>query len=97
MNDKVSFCRTIESELTAWKARAYDLMRETDRLEAINKKPAATVQNVYAAIDELQEDIDELKNGGSADCADLMEKIGKKIDELKQIWADLPHTRQKQG
>jgi hypothetical protein len=77
------------SDLTAWKARTYDLMRDLDKLEAIEKQPVSKIRSIYTLIDELEGDIDSLKKECPAEWSGSKGDIEKKTARLKEAWEDL--------
>ena len=89
MRDAKSYYCTMENELIGWKARAYDLMREKNDLEVINKKPIATFQRIHAVIDDLEKNIGLLSAESPSEGDGVKKAVDKNISELRKIWEDL--------
>ena len=41
--DAKNYCRSIETELYAWKAKMYDMIRKVDRLRSTEKEEVAMI------------------------------------------------------
>jgi predicted nuclease with TOPRIM domain len=53
----------MEMELTAWKAKLYDLMRKVDRLGTSEReKILANVEDLHIFLTEMSDRIEQLKN-----------------------------------
>jgi len=87
--DAKTYCRNMASEVTAWKAKVYDVMRELDKLEAIEKRPVSQIQNIHDIIDSLENDIDTLKKECPAEWSGAKGTIDQKAQQLKTYWEDL--------
>jgi hypothetical protein len=60
--DVMDYCKGMEMELTAWKAKLYDLMRKVDRLgTAEREKILANVEDLHIFLTEMSDRIDQLK------------------------------------
>ena len=60
--DALDFCKGIEMELTAWKAKVYDMIRKVDRLSSGDKeKMLPNIQDINMIVAELEDKIDSLK------------------------------------
>ena len=60
--DALDFCKGIEIELTAWKAKMYDVIRKIDRLQSGDKeKVLPNIQDMNMIITELEDKIQSLK------------------------------------
>lgn len=60
--DALDFCKGIEIELTAWKAKMYDVIRKMDRLQSGDKeKVLPNIQDMNIIITELEDKIASLK------------------------------------
>jgi hypothetical protein len=59
----VDYCRGMERELTAWKARMYDLTRKVERLGFKEReKVLPNVQDLNMLITDISDRIEQLKN-----------------------------------
>lgn len=52
--DAKSYCETVTHELTAWKAKIYDVIRKSENLPAKGKgKTAPLIKELNAVVDDL--------------------------------------------
>ena len=57
------YCNGVEMELTAWKAKLYDMMRKIDKLPSGDKqKMLGNVEDLHMIVTELGDRIEQLKN-----------------------------------
>jgi len=60
--DVLDYCKGLESELTAWKAKIYDIIRKMDKLQSGDKeKVLPHIQGFNIIITELEDKITSLK------------------------------------
>jgi len=56
------FCGAMESELTSWKAKMYDVVRKVDKLGTAERgKIRSNVEDLHMLIEEMASRIDELR------------------------------------
>ena len=61
--DVRDYCRGMEAELTAWKAKLYDLTRKLDKLGSAEKeKILPNVEDLHIFMTEMSDRIENLKN-----------------------------------
>jgi len=61
--DVMDYCKGMETELTAWKAKLYDLMRKVDHLGTAEKeKVLPNVEDLHIFLTEMSDRIEQLKN-----------------------------------
>ena len=59
----VDYCKGMEMELTAWKAKMYDLTRKVESLGSKEKdKVLPNIQDLNILLSEMSSRIDQLKN-----------------------------------
>jgi hypothetical protein len=59
----VDYCKGMEMELTAWKAKVYDLTRKVETLGSKEReKILPNIQDLHMFITDLSNRIDQLKN-----------------------------------
>ena len=76
--DVKDYCRSIEQELTGWKAKLYDVTRKVDKLPSASKeKVLANVEDLHMIVTELDERIETLRT----ECPTEWSPIKKEIDE----------------
>jgi SMC interacting uncharacterized protein involved in chromosome segregation len=59
----IDYCKGIEIELTAWKAKMYDLTRKVEALGTKEReKVLPNIQDLHILISDMSERIEQLKN-----------------------------------
>ncbi len=90
--DSKYYCDTVQSELSGLKARAYDTLRQLEKMP--NKdKLAPQFQEVHALVDDLNVTIGRLRSECPVDFSSQRSEIEKKKIELlaKIDWWDQEH------
>lgn len=60
--DALDFCKGMEMELTAWKAKIYDAIRKAERLPSGDReKVLPNIQDIHIIVTELEDKIETLK------------------------------------
>ena len=76
--DVVDYCKGVESELTAWKAKFYDLSRKLDNLGSAEKeKVLPNIEDLHIVLAEMEDRIGELKH----ECPSEWSPVKKEIDD----------------
>jgi hypothetical protein len=90
--DAKYYCGTVNTELTALKARAYDIIRQ---LEKSPKKDDLSPQltEIHALVDDLSTTVDTLNSSCPADFSSEKDDINRKKNALmaKIDWWDQEH------
>jgi len=74
--DAMDFCKGIEMELTAWKAKIYDAIRKTERLSSGDReKVLPNIQDIHIIVTELEDKIAALKTECPADWSPQKKEI----------------------
>lgn len=61
--DVLDYCKGMEMELTAWKAKLYDLTRKVDRLPSGDKqRMLGSVEDLHMLVTEFEDHIQKLRN-----------------------------------
>ena len=61
--DVLDYCKGMEMELTAWKAKLYDLTRKVDKLPSRDKqRMLGTVEDLHIIVTEFEDRIANLRN-----------------------------------
>jgi hypothetical protein len=76
------------SELTGWKAKIYDLVREIDKLDNIELQPVSQLRDMYTLIDTMEEQIDTMKQECPAEWSVGKSDIEESTRKIKEIWED---------
>ncbi len=76
--DVMDYCKGMEMELTAWKAKLYDLTRKIDDLGSAEKeKILPNVEDLHMFVTEMSDRIEKLK----AECPTEWSPMKKEIDD----------------
>ena len=76
--DVIDYCKGVGTELTAWKAKFYDLSRKLDKLgTAEREKILPNIHDLHIVLAELEDRIDALKN----ECPAEWSPVKKEIDD----------------
>ena len=70
------FCKGMEMELTAWKAKVYDAIRKVDTLSSKDRdKILPNIQDINMIVTELEDKIESLKTECPADWSPQKKEI----------------------
>ena len=76
--DVQDFCKSMETEMTAWKAKLYDVMRKVDNLGSAEKeKVLPNVEDLHMYLKEMSDRVESLKT----ECPSDWSPMKKEIDE----------------
>jgi hypothetical protein len=76
--DAMDYCKGLEIELTAWKAKMYDVIRKIDKLKSGDKeKVLPNIGDINIMITELEDKIQSLKT----ECPSNWSPQKKEIDD----------------
>lgn len=74
--DVKDFCKGIESEMTAWKAKLYDTMRKVDHLGSAEKqKMLANIEDLHILLQEMSDRVDQLRTECPSDWSPVKKEI----------------------
>ena len=72
------FCSAMESELTSWKAKMYDVVRKMDKLgTAEREKILSNVEDLHILIEEMSSRVDQLRK----ECPTEWSQYRKQMDK----------------
>ncbi|MBE0429422.1 MAG: hypothetical protein IBX61_06075 [Thermoleophilia bacterium] len=81
--DAKYYCETMNTELTAMKARIYHIVREMDRMQESERvKLGPQISDLFGLVDHLQAKIDELNQQCPPDWKAQKEEIDKMKHEI---------------
>ncbi|MEJ2170409.1 MAG: hypothetical protein P8X90_33340 [Desulfobacterales bacterium] len=82
--DVNSYCSKLERQLTEWKAKIYSVLNLVDKLP-IQEKEAAypSIRSLHAIVDEIDNELDQLKTACPADWSPNRRTIDEKMSELQ--------------
>jgi len=76
--DVKDYCKGVEMELTAWKAKLYDMMRKVDRLGSSEReKVLQNIEDLHILVTEMGDRVDQLRN----ECPTEWSPEKKQIDD----------------
>ena len=86
----VSYCDTLERQLTDWKAKIYDVIRRVDALPA-NEKEAIfpSIRSLNSIVEEINCELEQLKKTCPADWLPNRDTIDSKMSELRMTLINL--------
>ena len=74
--DVVDYCKGLETEMTAWKAKLYDVMRKVDKLGSADKeKVLPNIEDLHMLLEEMSDRVQNLKTECPSDWSPLKKEI----------------------
>jgi len=74
--DVQDYCKGIEMEMTAWKAKLYDVMRKVDKLGSAEKeKVLPNIEDLHMFLEEMSERVEKLKTECPSDWSPMKKEI----------------------
>ena len=74
--DVNDYCKGMETEMTAWKAKLYDVMRKVDGLGSAEKeKILPNVEDLRMLLGEMEERVEKLKTECPSDWSPMKKEI----------------------
>ena len=88
--DVSAYCDTLEKQLSAWKAKLYDVIRIVDKLSDENKETVYPLyRGLYSIVDEIDSEVEQLRTACPADWSPNRQNIDDKMAELQQTLKNL--------
>ncbi len=89
--DAKDYCGNLTIELTAWKAKVYDVVRKLDKIATGDKeKVVSEVNELHIILEELGDRIEKLKKecptSWAPDRTEIENKIGHLRTKLDKVW-----------
>ena len=76
--DVQDYCKSMETEMTAWKAKLYDVMRKVDKLgTAEREKVLPNIEDLHMLLEEMEDRVSKLKT----ECPVEWSPVKTEIDE----------------
>jgi len=76
--DVQDYCKSMETEMTAWKAKLYDVMRKVDKLgTAEREKVLPNIEDLHMLLEEMSDRVSKLKT----ECPAEWSPVKNEIDE----------------
>jgi len=74
--DVKDYCKSMETEMTAWKAKLYDVMRKVDSLGSADKeKILPNVEDLRMLLGEMEDRVETLKTECPSDWSPMKTEI----------------------
>ena len=74
--DVMDFCKGMETEMTAWKAKLYDVMRKIDSLGTAEKeKVLPNIEDLHMFLEEMSDRVEKLKTECPSDWSPMKKDI----------------------
>lgn len=74
--DVQDFCKSMETEMTAWKAKLYDVMRKVDKLGSAEKENVLpNIEDLHMLLEEMSDRVDNLKTECPSDWSPMKKEI----------------------
>ncbi len=88
--DVKDYCKNVDIELNAWRAKLYNVMRQMDNLPAADKqKVHDQVDGLHTIVHELDERIDQLRTSCPTEWAPDRSAIKGKITEMEEQYDEV--------
>ena len=80
--DVMDYCKGMETEMTAWKAKLYDVMRKVDNLgSAEREKVLPNIEDLHMLLEEMSDRVEKLKTECPSDWSPMKKEIeGGSVD-----------------
>ena len=74
--DVQDYCKSMETEMTAWKAKLYDVIRKVDSLgTAEREKVLPNIEDLHMFLQEMSDRVDKLKTECPSDWSPVKKEI----------------------
>jgi len=80
--DVQDYCKSMETEMTAWKAKLYDVMRKVDKLGTSQRdKVLPNIEDLHMLLEEMTDRVSKLKTECPSEWSPVKDEIeGGTID-----------------
>jgi hypothetical protein len=83
--DVKSYCDTLERQLSAWKAKIYDVIHVVDKLpDGDKEKVFPSIRDLHAIVEEIDTQLEQLMTACPADWSPNRQTVDEKMAELQQ-------------
>ena len=87
--DAKNYCRSIEVELYAWKAKMYDMVRKVDKLRSSDKeKIVSRVEELHKNIADMERLIEQLQTECPIEFGSQKKQIEESTEGMKKKYED---------
>ncbi len=82
--DVQDFCKSMEAEMTMWKAKLYDVMRKVDNLGSAEKeKVLQNIEDLHIYLQEMSDRVESLKTECPSDWSPVKQDIDQGTVDLR--------------
>ena len=82
--DVLDYCKGMETEMTAWKAKLYDVMRKVDSLGSAEKeKVLPNIEDLHMLLNEMEDRVDKLKTECPSDWSPMKQEIDEGTVDMR--------------
>jgi predicted nucleic acid-binding Zn-ribbon protein len=82
--DVKDYCQAMESEITSWKAKLYDVMRKIENLgTAERQKMLGNIQDLNIYLDEMTSRVDQLRNECPTEWSPIKNEVEKGTVDMR--------------
>lgn len=82
--DVQDFCKGMESEMTAWKAKLYDVIRKVDKLgSAEREKVLPNIEDLHIFLEEMSDRVETLKTECPSDWSPMKKDIEEGYTDMR--------------
>ena len=83
------FCQAMESEITSWKAKLYDVMRKIDTLgTAEREKMLLNIQDLNIFLDDMNARVDQLRHECPADWSPIKKDVEQGTVDMRSKYEE---------
>ena len=87
--DVKDFCSAMESEMTSWKAKLYDVMRRIDGLGTAEKeKMLMNIQDLNIYLDDMARRVEQLRHECPSDWSPLKKELEQGSVDMRGKYED---------
>jgi hypothetical protein len=87
--DIENFCTYMKDEMTAWKAKTYDLMRKMEKMSPDpDKKRAASIAEMEAMIDRVEQILEKLEKECPVNWDTEKAELDHMICDIRERWSE---------
>ena len=82
--DVQDFCKGMENEMTAWKAKLYDVVRKVDKLGSAEKeKVLPNIEDLHMFLEEMSDRLETLKTECPSDWSPIKKDIDRGTVDMR--------------
>ena len=87
--DVQDFCKGMEVEMTAWKAKLYDVMRKVDKLGSAEKeKVLPNIEDLHMFLEEMSDRVETLKTECPSDWSPVKKDIEEGTTDMREKYEE---------